>query len=339
MRTQFTVEHEFEDDGKANMKDTTYYWDPNFQDSSDPLAETQPTNQLTQLYRPKPVRPTNQGTKKAKYLQLGCFSIILGFVGLAVLIAAYLFFPGRTNILILGVDDRQEGQSVGRSDTMILSSFKPLQGEITLLSIPRDLWVNVPGYGENRINTAHFFAEADSPGAGSQAASQVVEENFAIDVDHVVRFRFDSFLTVIDSFGGLDIYLDEPMSGYPAGTNALNPEQALAFVRDREGSDDFFRMERGQIFIKSVFRELLSVEGITKIPVVFSRLMQAIDTDVPIYLWPRLGFNLLRAGPEGIDSSTISREMVTPFVTSGGAQVLAPNWEMIRPFVEELFGQ
>lgn len=63
--------------------------------------------------------------------------MLIGIAGILAVISAYLFFPGRTNVLILGIDDRQEGQAVGRSDTMILTSFQPLPGKVSLLSIPR----------------------------------------------------------------------------------------------------------------------------------------------------------------------------------------------------------
>jgi hypothetical protein len=76
---------------------------------------------------------------------------------LAILIG-YLLFPYRTNVLILGVDRTPEGTFVGRTDTIMLLSVIPLKPDVHLLSIPRDLWVNIPNYGENRINTAHFFA-------------------------------------------------------------------------------------------------------------------------------------------------------------------------------------
>lgn len=105
-------------------------------------------------------------------------------------------------------------------------------------------------------------------------------------MDSVIRFRFDSFKNVIDLFGGLEVTLDEPMSGYTAGRHSLNSEEALAFVRDRTGTDDFFRMERGQIFIRAVFEKLLSVDGVTKLPQVLVSLVQAIETDLPVYLWP-----------------------------------------------------
>ena len=139
--------------------------------------------------------------------------------------------------------------------------------------------------------------------------------------------------------GGVEISLDAPMSGYPAGTHRLNGEQSLAFVRDRQGSDDFFRMSRGQLFLRAFAKQILSPRSWNRIPEVVLVLADSIDANIPLWLWPRLGAAFLRAGPEGIDSQVISREMVTPFTTSGGAQVLAPNWDRINPVLMEMFGQ
>jgi LCP family protein required for cell wall assembly len=189
------------------------------------------------------------------------------------------------------------------------------------------------------VNTAYFFAENERAGNGSYAAMDTVRLNFGVDVNYYVMVEFDSVKRIADNLGGVEIYLDTPMSGYPAGTHRLNGEQSLAFVRDRQGTDDFFRMSRGQLFLKSLGKQMLSPGSWEHIPNLALVIMDSVETNVPFWLWPRLGFALLRAGPDGIDSRVISREMVNPFTTSGGAQVLAPNWNNINPMLMEMFGQ
>jgi LCP family protein required for cell wall assembly len=252
---------------------------------------------------------------------------------------AYLLFPMRTNILLLGIDFAPGDSSLGRSDTLILSTVDPLEPYIGMLSIPRDLWVVIPGYGENRINTAHFFAEGIQEGAGAEAAMETVRQNFGVNVDYYIRIRFEGFREVVNALGGVDIELAEPMAGYPAGRHHLTGNKALAFVRSRIGSDDFFRMEQGQLVLKAVFRQMLSPLSWPRIPGVLIAFTRVTDTNIPIWLWPRLGFALLRAGPEGIDNRTIRREMVAPFITADGAQVLLPDWNQINPVLMEMFGQ
>ncbi len=247
--------------------------------------------------------------------------------------------PFRTNILLLGMDYADPGVTLARTDTMILTTFRPSEPYIGMLSIPRDLWVNIPGVGENRINTAHFFAEAAQPGSGPAAAKQTVEANFGVKINYTMRIRFEGFREVVDQLGGVDIVLTEPMAGYAAGTHHLTGRKALAFVRDRADSDDFFRMQHGQVMLKAIYRTMAKPRTWLRIPGAIGAVLAATETNVPVVLWPRLGFALLRLGPDGVDSRIISRDMVQPFTTNQGAQVLAPNWPLINPTLQEMFGQ
>ena len=286
----------------------------------DPFADTQPIP----VHHPKP-------RKRITFVFLG---VIFGL-----LIGLYLFIPVRTNILLLGVDRAPDGTVLGRTDTIILTTVVPLQPFVGAVSIPRDLWVTVPGYGENRINTAHFFGENANPGAGPQLALETIETNFGVDVHHYVRVQFDGFQSFIDELGGIEIELKEPLGGYPAGSHLLDGESSLAFVRDREGTDDFFRMRQGQIFLKSLVGQITAPETWVKLPQAFLALRGAIETDVPLWKLPILGIALLRAGASEIEFRAINREMVQGFTTAQGAQVLAPNWSLINPLLFEIFGQ
>lgn len=253
-----------------------------------------------------------------------------------VILAAYFFAPLRTNLLILGLDRVPEGTALGRSDTMILVSVQPFSGEVGMLSIPRDLWVAIPGYGENRINTAHYFAEGAEPGSGPQAAMQTVESNFGVNVSYYVRVRLEGFAEVVDALGGIDIELSEPTTFYPVGRHHLNGEEALAFVRDRTG-DDFFRMQHAQVFVVSMAKKLLNPFSWFRLPAALLAASRALDGNLPAWQWPRLGLAILRAGPDGIDARSLDRSMVNPFVTSEGAQVLLPDWLAIQSLMREMF--
>jgi LCP family protein required for cell wall assembly len=261
-------------------------------------------------------------------------TILLAFF-IGVLI--YLLIPIRTNILLLGTDSRVEGDALGRTDTIILTTIVPLRPDIGMLSVPRDLWVSIPDNGENRVNAAFFFAEGTEPGTGATATSETIKVNFGVEMDYYLLIQFEGVREVVEALGGVEITLPEPMSGYGAGTHILDGEQALAFVRDRSGSDDFFRMQRGQIFIKSFWNQILNPSSWGKIPNIILVMSNFIETDIPFWIWPRLGIALLRVGPEGTDNRVISRDFVFPFTTSGGAQVLGPNWQAIDPMVSEIF--
>lgn len=259
--------------------------------------------------------------------------------GFLILLVFFLFFtPMRSTLLVIGIDRvPEEGSVLGRSDTMILTTLPPVLPKMSLFSIPRDLWVTIPDYGENRINTAHYFAELYQPGTGMQAAAGVVEANFGIDVPYVIRLRFEGFVGIVDAMGGVTINLPEPMSGLEAGTHTLDGTQALAFVRDRSGSDDFWRQKRGQMFISAAFTTMLNPVKWPRIPAVITAALQAVDSNIPFYAWPRLLYGAAFSAVFGFDAVTLDRNWVTPWVTDEGAQVLLPNWELINPFVVEMF--
>jgi LCP family protein required for cell wall assembly len=227
---------------------------------------------------------------------------------------------------------------VGRTDTIILATMVPLRPYVGMLSIPRDLWVNIPGVGEQRINTAYFFAESKAPGSGSQAALQTIHQNFGIAVRYYAVIHMSGLTAIVDSLGGVDIQLDSPVGGLPAGAHHLNGAEALNFVRERNSGDDFSRMLRAQILLSAMFRKSMHPASWTALPQFTSSLAQVIETNIPFWQWPRLLFALLRAFVFGIDSQTITREMVVPFQTSEGAQVLAPNWDVINPILRRMFG-
>ena len=266
-------------------------------------------------------------------------AVLLGLLlGLAA--GIYFFAPIRTNVLLLGSDRRPaEASTATRSDMLILTTVIPTRPYVGMLSIPRDLWVEIPGYGPNRINAAHALGEAAQPGSGPQAAVETVRTNFGVDVHGYVRLELDGFVRFVDALGGLDVDLPSPMAGYPAGRYHLAGTQALAFARDRMGTDDFFRMERGQILLRSILRTGLNPRSLPRWPVAFVALLTAIDSDIPTWLWPRLILAILRAGPQGVDARVIGRDMVQGFTTNAGAQVLAPDWSRINPVLLEMFGQ
>ncbi len=258
--------------------------------------------------------------------------------GILILLVFFLFFtPMRTTVLVIGIDRVPEGSVLGRSDTMLVATLPPVLPKMSLFSIPRDLWVTIPDYGENRINTAHYFAELYQPGTGMQAAAGVVEANFGIDVPYVIRLRFDGFVNIVDAMGGVTINLPEPMSGLEAGTHTLDGTQALAFVRDRAGSDDFWRQKRGQLFISAAISNMLNPAKWLRIPAVITATLQAVDSNIPFWVWPRLLYGTAFSAVFGFESYTLDRNWVTSWVTDEGAQVLLPNWDLINPFIAEMF--
>jgi len=308
--------------------------------SSQPPVPPTPTAQPRPVYyRLVPQAKQGQTRRPAATRLKGCLRFVLVALLLVLSLAIYLLIPGRTNILVTGIDFTDPGTAVARTDAIMLTTFSPLKPYIGVLSVPRDLWVVIPGVGENRINTAHFYAESVQPGSGPQALQQTIQLNFDLKMDYYVRIHFEGFRDIVDALGGVDIYLETPKAGYPAGWQHLTGRKALAFVRDRSDSDDFFRMSDAQLMMKSLFLNCLNPFKWPRLPAVIKAFFDNIETDLPAWMWPRLGIILLSRGPNGIDYHMIDRNLVTPFTTDQGAQVLRPNWELIYPLAHKIFGK
>jgi LCP family protein required for cell wall assembly len=288
----------------------------------------EPQRQLERNSRPQERTPKTPNKRRRGCLGCGCSPILF-----IIAILVYLLFPLPNRFLLLGIDRSPAGTMTGRSDTMMAFSVDPLLPTVKLLSIPRDLWVTIPGVGENRINTAHFFAEAQQAGTGPRAALNTVNQNFGFNLRYYARFNLENFPALIDALGGITINLNQNMSGYPPGSYQLNGTQALAFVRSRSDGDDFFRIRQGQLFIGAFVRKMLDPMTWPRLPQFIAVVPGALDTNIPIWLWPRLGLALARASITGIDTLIIDRTMVSGFVTSEGAQVLMPDWVRIREFL------
>ncbi|MCD4752499.1 MAG: LCP family protein [Anaerolineaceae bacterium] len=281
-------------------------------------------------------RRRKRATRRVTPFKVFFTAFVLLFIALFGVI--YFLFPQNSTILILGLDrSLEEDTWYSRSDTIIISQLKMVSGEVAMLSIPRDLWVTIPGYGENRINTAHYFAEVNNPGTGPQAAIQTIEANFGVTIDHYVRLKLEEFPRLIDAMGGITLELDEAMGGLEAGTHKLDGTEALVFVRDRVGTDDFFRMKQGQVFLKAVIDRLKEPGAWVRFPLILGTAQSLVDTDIPVWQWPRLMMVLMRGIPDQFTSETLGRDMVNPYITAGGANVLLPNWEMIWALSGKLF--
>lgn len=300
------------------------------------LDEFQPIHRRNKLTEKKDISEEKYNSPQSnKYLKKKAKFWITIFI----ILATYFLAPFRSNILILGTDYLPHRDFLSRTDTNIIITINPLKPYIGMLSIPRDLWLSIPGYGENRINAAYFFAEAAQQGSGPFASIDTVRINFGITLNYYLVIKMDGFVKIIDSLGGVDVDLPSEMGGLPMGVNHLDGIQALAFARERYSADDFSRLKQGQILILAVIKKLFSPLGLIRTPLVFIETLWATETNIPWWLMPRFGLALLRSTSIGIDNRSIDREMVTPFVTNEGAQVLAPNWDAINPVLLEMFGE
>ncbi len=251
---------------------------------------------------------------------------------------------GPVHVLILGTDERPGEAGPFRSDTMILARFSPREPRVALLSIPRDLWVNIPGVGENRINAAHFFG-------GPPLAKETVAATFEVPVHYYVKINFDGFVRIVDALGGIEVDVPEPLvdTNYPtpdygvttvridAGLQKMDGEVALVYARSRYSTSDFDRARRQQQILVAMRAKLTRPSTWPRLPRVARAVVESVETDMPAQEWPVLALIAWRAG--AIERYAIGPNEVTPTMMANGADVLLPDWEAIRRVLAEMQGE
>lgn len=178
------------------------------------------------------------------------------------------------HILLIGQDARP-GETRARSDSMILVTFNQTTRNITLTSFLRDLYVQIPGYEDNRINAAYAFG-------GMELLDATLEQNFGVTVDANIAVNFDGFSSIIDVLGGVDIDLTDAEAqvlGLSSGSQRLTGAQALSYSRIRMIDSDFQRTARQRNVITSLFHALKSA-SLTQITELINTIFPLVTTDM-----------------------------------------------------------
>ncbi len=242
----------------------------------------------------------------------------------------------QVNILLLGSDQRPWDRFF-RTDTIIVASISPSLGTVNLLSFPRDLYVNIPGWGQDRINTAWVHG-------GYKKLAATLQTNFGIRIDHYILINFTSFKRMIDGLGGLEIDVGAPLSDYyrgrainlRPGPKQMNADMALWYVRSRKTSNDFARNRRQQEVLTAVAYKLLSMDAITKAPELFALYSESVTTDLSLAdLLPFLPMATQLSDPSRVHHYYISPKQVYDWITPGGAMVLLPRQDAIMKVVRQ----
>ncbi|HHY17868.1 MAG TPA: LCP family protein [Firmicutes bacterium] len=202
------------------------------------------------------------------------------------------------NMLILGIDARQNEPS--RSDVMILANIDPQTRKVVLISIPRDTKVEIPGVGYTKINHAHFLGEIKGGNhAGTMASLQAASNLLNCDIHCYVKVNFQGFKSFIDSIGGVDLELKEPVKltfagvTLPAETQKLDGDTALKLVRERFSlpDGDFGRQKLQYLVLQALAEKLLAPKYIPRIPELITEVRHNVldtnltDTDAISLAW------------------------------------------------------
>jgi LCP family protein required for cell wall assembly len=230
-------------------------------------------------------------------------------------------------ILLLGSDQRPDQRDEPHTDSMMLVRVDPAQERIALLSLPRDLWVPIPGYWPSRINDAYRFGERSAPGHGLSVARDTVSHLLNISIDYVAFIDFQGFMGLIDAIGGITV--DVPTELYDAafptmdygytvahfmpGLQHMDGMTALMYSRIRHPDSDFERIRRQQAVLSGIgarlrergdLRNLLAVEHITE------GLAGYVRTDMPAERIVGLIWAFRQHEPISVEHYSINRDMV-----------------------------
>jgi LCP family protein required for cell wall assembly len=248
--------------------------------------------------------------------------------------------PEVLNIALLGIDTLDAGEPF-RTDTIMILSLDRSAASAALISFPRDLYVYIPAYGMQRINLAFPEGrEIHYTGGGFGLFQDMMKYNFGISVDRYVLIDFLGFKEMIDSIGGIDIYVPKRLTDFrlghgtftiPEGDAHMDGYTALWYARSRYTTSDFDRQRRQQEVLQAVAQRLLNINALGDIPGFFQAFAQYVESDLTLddltpYL--ELAFTLSPSSIEryGITAPAGCRGWTTP----ERMMVLLPNYEAIH---------
>src|SRR6266540_4182285 len=258
------------------------------------------------------------------------------------------------NFLLIGSDRRPGGSF--RTDTMVIAILRPNDGQVSLISIPRDLWVSIPGWENQRINTAYQHGiSIDYPGGGPGLLKDTILYNLGVRIDHTAMVEFDGFRQIVDTLGGVDVpvscaytdwHLIDPSYDhenennwalYTTGPGLIHMDGDLALwdARSRQKSNDFDRGRRQQEVLRALFTQALQAGTLKRLPELYNDLKSTVETDLNLVDLLQLSLYAPKMTNADIRSYYIRPPLVSSWITEGGAAVLLTNEEPIQKVLKE----
>jgi LCP family protein required for cell wall assembly len=290
--------------------------------------------------RTKPhLRRVRQQVRYRRYFP--CLVLLLG-IPFLLCMCSFALAP-HTDILVLGVDSRPGEGWMARADSVILVGIDPRRFNLTMMSIPRDLSIDVPGYGLQRINTVNMLGEMEEPGRGPALTAAGIEQSFGVTPDKYVRLDFNGFVRLIDAVGGVTINVPYALSDYAyptedggtiavefeAGVQHMDGERALIYARTRHADDDYRRAERQQQVISALLGRLILPFNW---PAVLAALAQSVDTNLNVV-------DMALMAPAAVINSGRAQHLVIDrdYITATANGVAIPDYARIAPWLEAYF--
>nr|WP_309472245.1 LCP family protein [Paenibacillus sp. YN15] len=252
----------------------------------------------------------------------------------------------RVNILLLGGDSRGMGKNeIPRSDSLMIASLDPVTKKSYLFSILRDTYVDIPGEGSDRINTAITRG-------GPELAMKTVSNLMGIPIQYYVYTDFKGFIALVDALGGIDLEVEKDMYytdsaddhqfdiNLKKGYQHLDGNTALQYVRFRhDATSDFTRTERQRKFMQALAEKLQSSTSLLKLPSILSSIDPYIETNLNVNQMIKLAALGFEVKTDGMVSQQIPPTDLLVEKRVGGAEVLGVEPAALKVFVKQLFGE
>lgn len=251
--------------------------------------------------------------------------------------------------LVLGMDTRPD-ESELNTDVMMISRVNLAENTVRTMSIPRDLYVEIPGVGFNKINQA--FKSVASNGRddwmlGMQAIVNTIEHNFGLTIDGTISVRFEGVEKIIDTFGGVTFdnpyYLRDEKFGtspdgsrplvYEEGIHHISGEQALMLMRTRNQDGDDGRVMRQQIIMTALLEEAQKPENISKLPELLKILKDSVITDIPMAVQLQLAASVPSIPTENVHWGTMTH-LLWGGILDSGMWVYQGDWSQLPAYVQ-----
>ena len=256
--------------------------------------------------------------------------------------------PGLT-LLAAGLDGWPSDPYPGRTDVLIVMRLDFIDRSLKLVSLPRDLLVDIPGHGPNRINAAYNLGrwQAGDDRAGAELMRRSVSGACGVKIDHHVIVKFNGFRWIVDALGGIELEVpdeihDETPGGFTThfdrGRQRMDGKDALNYVRTRAADGMTWRSRRQLDAAQALVEALKRTRSPARLARVFRLANQSLDGSLGLAAKVRLGGHLVRIRPGRIDASQVRAPLVTPKVMPNGAAVMEGRLEAIREFVERGLG-
>jgi LCP family protein required for cell wall assembly len=251
---------------------------------------------------------------------------------------------GTITILIMGSDYRPVAGF--RTDVIMLAFLNTKTNKVSVVSFPRDLYVYIPNWQMQRINTAF-------PHGGFGTMQDTLEYNLGIRPDYYVMTNFQGFKNIVDTLGGIEVNTAKKLTDtceIPPGSRTrwcsvgpgvmhMDGDLSLWYVRSRYSSSDYDRERRSQEVLQALFAKMISINAITRAPELYQQFVAAIETNLGLNtILPLLNLASQLGDGTSVTRYTIDTNHVTPWTTPGGGYVQLPKLDAIQAVLKQAMG-